>query len=32
MTTTNEPNDIDIGDDLRITRIARQAAGGSGTW
>jgi hypothetical protein len=25
-------NDIDIGDDLRITRIARQPAGGSGTW
>jgi hypothetical protein len=32
MTTANQPDDIDIGDDLRITRIARQMAGGSGTW
>jgi hypothetical protein len=31
MTSTRDPFDFDIGDDLRITKTTRRAAGG-GTW
>ncbi len=31
MTTTNQPRQLDLGDDLKITKTTRRAAG-SGTW